>query len=353
MDAVDILKVCFRRWYIMLPILVGAAGVSYQLVQAEQPTFTAYATYGLVQSDPPPRDATGEDTIPNPLGESGGALIGAALEAQLNSREAQEELGSDATRGWGPGDVKNSSSYLVEIPQFETAYEVRAWGEDEQAVREVVNRVIVAAPGIADELQDRAGAPAAGRYLPFIFAPTQVDELPSTSGMKLVVAVMGIGVLMGATWSIVADRLLRQVERRRAASRATAATGPRPPGADGQTGRPLDQPVRTASRPPIAEPVPPQPKAPQEEPPELEVQEPAMGDPGPWPDWETVAKPASGSPTREQTTSPLKSGITANGPRRPNRKAALPGRGAQQRLRRKVAGLPDRGAQQRRRTGGK
>ena len=50
MDAVDILKVCVRRWYIMLPILLGAAGVSYQLAQAQHTTYTAYASYGLVQS---------------------------------------------------------------------------------------------------------------------------------------------------------------------------------------------------------------------------------------------------------------------------------------------------------------
>ena len=41
MDAVDILKVCLRRWYVMLPILLGAVGVSYQLVQAQETTFTA------------------------------------------------------------------------------------------------------------------------------------------------------------------------------------------------------------------------------------------------------------------------------------------------------------------------
>ncbi|EON22945.1 hypothetical protein CF8_3184 [Nocardioides sp. CF8] len=225
MDAVDILKVCLRRWYIMLPILLGAAGVSFQLVQAQETTFTAAASYGLVQTDPPPSDASGTEAAPNPLGANGGALIGAALEAQLNSRATQEELGGEGTRGWGAGEVENGSSYSVKIPQFETTYEVRAWGEDEQAVRAVVDRVIEAAPGIADTLQTRAGAPRAGRYQPFILAPTQVDALPSTSGMKLVVAVMGIGLLMGAAWSVVADRVLRQLRRQRAVAEPQAGRG--------------------------------------------------------------------------------------------------------------------------------
>lgn len=207
MDAIDILKICFRRWYVMLPILVGAAGVSYQLVQSQETTFTAAASYGLVQPRLPSGSGTGER---NPLGTDDSALVGAALEAQLNSRETQQELGSDDTRGWGPGEAENGSSYSVRIPQFETTYEVRAYGTDAQAVQDVVNRVIETSPGIADELQARAGAPESVRYEPFVLAPTQVDVLASTSGLKLIIAVMGVGVLVGAAWSIVADRLLRR-----------------------------------------------------------------------------------------------------------------------------------------------
>lgn len=264
MDAVDILKICFRRWYVMLPILLGAAGVSYQLVESQETTYTAATSYGMVQPRLPAAGTPGER---NPLGTDDSALVGAALEAQLNSRETQEELGSDATRGWGPGEVANGSSYSVKIPQFETMYEVRAWGTDEQEVRAVVDRVIAAAPGIADELQARAGAPAAVRYEPFVLAPTQVDVLSSTSAMKLVIAVMGVGVLVGAAWSIVADRLLRQRgPKKRMASRPVtapaaagtsakeaAATAPTAARADpGRSGRPAktrkpDRPATTDS----------------------------------------------------------------------------------------------------------
>jgi hypothetical protein len=221
-DAVDILKICFRRWYVMLPILVGAAGVSYQLIQTQETTYTAAASYGLVQ--PGVTSGAAEDDR-NPLGTDGGDLVGAALEAQLNSRVTQQQLGSEATRGWGPGEANNGSSYSVQIPMYETTYEVRAYGADEQEVQDVVNRVIEAAPEIADELQTRAGAPESVRFEPFVLAPTQVDELPATSTLKLVIAVMGVGTLVGAAWSIVADRLLR---RRRVGERAAPYEGPAP-----------------------------------------------------------------------------------------------------------------------------
>jgi hypothetical protein len=294
MDAVDILKVCLRRWYVMLPILLGAAGVGYQLVQAQETTFTAYASYAMVQTPSAASGrTTGELANANPLGANNdGTLIGAALEAQLNSRETQEELGSDTTRGWGPGEAENGSSFAAKIPVYETTYEIRAWGEDEQAVSGVVNRVIEAAPDIADRIQDRAGAPASGRYQPFILAPPQVDALPSTSGMKLVVAVMGIGVMMGAAWSIVADRILRQRERRRSTGRAEGATAPGSP----------------------------------------EVQDPTARL------WEPVMTPAGGPPGKPQGTDPPEPRMTSNGQRRANGK---------------VAGPPRRQPQQRRRTGGK
>ena len=180
----------------------------------------------------------------NPLGTDDDALVGAALEAQLNSRETQRELGNGTTRGWGPGEVDDGSAYSVGIPQFETTYEVRAWGTDEGEVRDVVNRVIEAASGIVDELQTRAGAPEAVRYEPFVLAPTQVDELPPTAGTKLVIAVMGVGVLVGAAWSIVADRLLRRRTTRSPQDppSAGAAGPPEPDGPPAERTR--QEPVR-------------------------------------------------------------------------------------------------------------
>lgn len=207
MDAVDIIRICLRRWYVMLPILLGAAGASYQLVQSQETTYTASASYGLVQ--PGLTGASDSDAETNPLGPGGNALVGEALEAQLNSRETQTELSDGATRGWGPGEAVNHRSYVVRIPQNETTYEVRAWGEDERAVRDIVDRVVEAAPSIADEVQARVAVPPSQRFQPFLLAPTQVEELPSTSGLKLAIAVMGVGLLMGAAWSVVLDRVLR------------------------------------------------------------------------------------------------------------------------------------------------
>ncbi len=251
MDAVDILKICFRRWFVMLPILIGAAGVSYQLLQAQETTYTAAASYGLVQPRLSGTPGSGER---NPLGTDDSALVGAALEAQLNSRETQQDLGSEGTRGWGPGEVENGSSYSVKIPQFETTYEVRAWGSDEEEVRDVVNRVVEAASGFADELQTRAGAPEAVRYEPFVLAPTQVDALPPTSGLKLVIAVMGVGTLVGAAWSIVADRILRRRRPGVAETHGAHADVPQPGGhepAGQEQGRQEQgrQESRTAPRP--------------------------------------------------------------------------------------------------------
>lgn len=229
MDAVDILRICLRRWYVMVPVLLGAAGASFQLVQAQETTYTAAASYGLVQPRLAEEQSSGGGG--NPLGADGSTLVGAALEAQLSSRETQGLLGSDATRGWGPGQAEDGSSYSVEIPLYETTYEVRAYGADEESVRDVVNRVVEAAPGIAGDVQSRIGVPDGLRYEPFVLGPTQTEVVPSASGKKLVVAVMGLGVLVGAAWSVVVDRAMRH-----RAARA-APVPPRAPGVVAQ--RPL------------------------------------------------------------------------------------------------------------------
>lgn len=267
MDAVDIAKVCVRRWYVMLPILVGAAGVSYQLAETQEITYTAAASYGLVQPSLTPEDRADQA---NPLGSAGDVLVGAALEAQLNSRETQAELGGGDTRGWGPGDTVNKRFYDVRIPQFETTYEVRAWGEDEQEVREVVERVIEAAPDITDALQVRAQVPPSQRYRPFVLASTQVEELPTTGWVKLVIAVMGVGLLMGAAWSVVVDRLLRWRHPKRRMGQSGAARHVPDSGAlhhsTGTDAAPASRPVHgdarsdaavangTSSSPPISTP---------------------------------------------------------------------------------------------------
>lgn len=315
MDTIDILKICLRRWYVMLPILLGAAGVGYQLTQDQVTTYTASTSYGLVQPDLP----AGTLAERNPLGADGKTLVGAALEAQLSSRETQAKLGSDATRGWGPGEIPNRSSYSVKIPQYETTYEVRAWGEDEQAVRDVVERVIQAAPGIADRLQAQVGVPSAVRYRPFVLAPTQVDALPSTSRMKLVVAVMGIGGLMGAAWSIVADRLLRQVERRRAERRGNVDTEPEQP----DPSKPSSAIEREAHQGAPADP---------------ETREKARAERRPVPDWARGSAPPGTDVGEPPRAGPPEARMARNGQRHSKTKVASP---------------PPRGAEQRRRTGGR
>ena len=181
----------------------------------------------------------------------------------------------------------------MEIPQFESTYEVRAWGEDEQEVRDVVEPVVAAAPDITDELQVRANVPPPQRYQPFVLAPTQVEMLPSTGWVKLVIAVMGVGLLMGAAWSVVVDRILRQLERRRAASRAGSREKRKH-----KTGSPPKRRSRGATS-------------------ELVVQEPAQAEPRPRPDREPVTAPVGGLPRGPTKAGPAESLKTPNGQRLP------------------------------------
>ena len=151
MDAGDILKVCFRRWYVMLPILVGAAGISYQLIQSQETGYTAATSYGLVEprlAGPASRSATRSATT---------RLVGAALEAQLNSRETQLELGSDATQG-GDRGRRATARLLGEDPQFRRRTR-SAWGRAPTGGADVVDRVLEEAPQSLTSSRPARGLP--------------------------------------------------------------------------------------------------------------------------------------------------------------------------------------------------
>lgn len=225
MDALDVLKVCLRRWYVMLPVLVLALGAGVGLAQNQEQQYTASGSFALVYTH-------GEDIKPNevdprganPLAGENARLLGEALVSAYMSKPRQEDLGKSGTSGVAPGDPDNGTSFSVSLPENSQSYRVEAWGPDPEAVKDVVNAVIASAPDLADQIQERAGATLASRYTTFTTAPTQVSDLPPPSKVKLVVTLVGVGVLAGAALSIIADRMLYR-RRRQRADRAPA-TGP-------------------------------------------------------------------------------------------------------------------------------
>lgn len=224
MDALDVLKVCLRRWYVVLPVIIVALGAGFGLASQEKPTYTAFASYALVFHSPAESKSSDRDLLDgNPLAGNGAALLGEALAADLMSGPSQRELGGVGNSGAPPGQGDTShtpginASYSVSLPPNTEAYLVQTWGNDPEGVRRAVDSVLAAAPAKSIAIQDRAGAPKRSQYTVFTTSSTQVAELPPTSTIKFVVAVVGLGILAGSALSLIVDKILRARNEKRAA----------------------------------------------------------------------------------------------------------------------------------------
>ena len=94
------------------------------------------------------------------------------------------------------------------------SYVVQTWGKDPESLRTVVESILAAAPPRAAEIQARAGAPKRSQYTIFVTGSPQLTKLPPTSTPKLIVAMLGVGILAGSALSLVVDRLVRSRKNR-------------------------------------------------------------------------------------------------------------------------------------------
>lgn len=215
MDALDVVVVCLRRWWVILPVLLLTAAAGLGMVREQKPIYHAYGSYALVythgdavpRSGPDPREA-------NPLAANGGSLVGEALIADFMSGKTQVSLGGVGNTGVAPGQPDDHSLFAVQLPQQGTsAYVVQTWGPRPEGVRAVVDAVLSAAPKKAASIQARAGAPRNTQYTTFVTSPTQVVTMPPQSRMKLLLTVFAVGLMAGAALSVVVDRLIQRRQR--------------------------------------------------------------------------------------------------------------------------------------------
>jgi hypothetical protein len=223
-DALDVLKVCLRRWYVVIPIVLLSLAAALGLAHQQKPTYTAFGSYALVYHSPPNLKEGVDPTEPNPLAANGAVVLGEAMVADFMSEVSQATFGGVGNRGTATRDPEVGTSYSVGQPDGSQSYVVQTWGNDPESLRRVVDSVLAAAPGRAALIQDRAGAPKESQYTTFVTGSTQLTKLPPTSPLKLVIALLGVGILVGSALSLLVDRLV-QSRKGRAAARASQVAG--------------------------------------------------------------------------------------------------------------------------------
>jgi hypothetical protein len=234
-DSLDVIKVCLRRWYAFLPIVIIAAGAGVGLSKQLRPTYTATGSYAFVYTHPEAVQPNAADPRnQNPLVAGGStALLGEAVKASLSSDAMQEALGGN-NRGYPADEEATPTHYSVTMPEQSASYVVQTWADSAKEAADVVQAVLKSSPQSARDAQERAGAPELSRYTTFVTAATQTTELPPPSSMKLLLTLIAIGGVAGAGASLLVDRLWPKRARSRRTRHPRPAGGrllrTRPPG---------------------------------------------------------------------------------------------------------------------------
>jgi hypothetical protein len=259
-DALDVLKICLRRWYVVLPVVLLSLAAGVGLASQQKPTYTAFGSYALVYHSPKHVKEGEDPTEPNPLATDGAVVLGEALVADFMSGASQTTLGGVGNSGTAPREAKDGTSYTVDLPDGSQSYVVQTWGPDPESLRRVVDSVLAAAPQRAAQIQERAGAPTKSQYTTFVTGSTQLTKLPLTSTPKLIVAMLGVGILAGSALSLVVDRLLRsrkdRAARRVPPVRERSIDEPTPDGYDSHVVMTLPRSSAVPAQPDAYEPKP-------------------------------------------------------------------------------------------------
>ena len=128
MDALDVLKVCLRRWYVAVPVVLLSIAAGLGLALHQTPTYTAFASYALVYHNPGTSPEGREPQERNPLAADGAQLLGEALIADLMSGASQATFGGVGHSGTAPGEAKDDTSYSVTLPDYSSTYMIQTWG---------------------------------------------------------------------------------------------------------------------------------------------------------------------------------------------------------------------------------
>ncbi|KQX62911.1 hypothetical protein [Angustibacter sp. Root456] len=222
MDALDVAKVCLRRWYVVLPVILLAVGAGLSMTSSRPSSYSGTAAFALIYThadelkpnQPDPRTK-------NPLLAGGGyGLLTETLVADLSSPTTQRELAAPGLTPLQPSTpdgptLATGRFYSVAAPQNSASIIVSASGPTPQAVEQTLKNVLAAAPQRAEQIQSRLGAPRLAQLTTTVTAQPEILQLPPPSPLKLLIAITGVGCLAAAGLALVVERLATRRRRRR------------------------------------------------------------------------------------------------------------------------------------------
>lgn len=217
MDLFDVARSCFRRWYILLPLLLVTGWFSYGSYESVKPVYYSNATIGL--SAPSTRLDQAAPGVPVPrngLLDIGGATLIANMTA-LGLRD-DAVVQRVVVAGGLPDYVARMFPVPATMPQIPLIM-IEATAADPATATETLQLVITQADSTMRTLQHQARVPDDQMVEPFVVAPpsTPAAGMPSRTRSTIAIFVAGVGlsILIATVLDVLLTRLKTHLRQRR------------------------------------------------------------------------------------------------------------------------------------------
>lgn len=235
MDLFDVVRSCFRRWYVLLPLLAITVWFAYDAYNAAKPVYYSNAVIGFA---PPStridQSAPGAPVLRNGLLDIGGAPLVANMTAMGLSEPSVKER---VVAGGGQGDyVSRMFPVPPTMPQLPLIM-VEAGGSDPTDPTTTLELVIAQADDTVKALQRQADVPESQMVRPFTVSPPSTPKAGMPSRTRSTIAVFVAGAGLSVLLAVLVDVLLqrrksRPPKRRQPEVETVVQPGPAAPQSD-------------------------------------------------------------------------------------------------------------------------
>lgn len=220
MDLFDVVKACFRRWYVFLPLLLVTLWFAHDTYNSAKTVYYANATIGLA---PPStridQTAPGQPLSRNGLLDIGGAPLIANMAALGLSEPSVVEKVVDA--GGQPDFVARMFPMPPTMPQLPLIMIETTQSNPDDATK-TLELVIAQSDDTVRALQRQARVPEEQMVEPFAVSPPSSPAPGIPSRTRSTIAVFAAGAGLSVLVAVLADVLLQRRKSRKQSHHPTA-----------------------------------------------------------------------------------------------------------------------------------
>jgi hypothetical protein len=216
MDVLTTLRVCVKRWYVFVPVLLLGVIGTVAYASSQKPTWSVTQHLLVVPPSTSTSTKAGQTVTVNPFGGGPNAarLAAAGMASALQSKTISNQL----------KDLGSTATYTVKVDKTQPLVDVTVVGAKRADVEAGVQGLTFQAVLNLHSVQQRSGSPATKmlQAVPSIPGVPLAAEVPPTR-TKGVVALSLLSLFVAALAAILAERILSRRERSVAAYPAADA----------------------------------------------------------------------------------------------------------------------------------